>query len=163
MKKHLQLAGILMLVMAFAVSSCKKDDEDDSNNVKDILTSGNWKITAMTVDPGVDFGGGFVINDLYSMMPAYTKDDFVTFQSDGKVIFDEGPTKYQPSDPQTTEGTWSLSSDNKTLTIKEPGEDDMVVTITEISSSTMKGNYVMEEDFGAGTQTYTVSITMSKQ
>jgi hypothetical protein len=163
MKKHFQLFGILLFAMALVFSSCKKDEDDNNNgnSTVDHLTSGAWKITAMMVDPGIDLGGGIVITDFFTMMPACSKDDLITFHSDGKIIFDEGATKCVPSDPQTTEGTWTLSGDNKTLTMKEPGEDDIVVTITEISSSMMKGTYTMDEDFGAGTQTYTITITMA--
>lgn len=164
MKKHLHLIGIFTLALAMAFTSCKKDDDDDNNgnSTTDHLTSGAWKTTAMTVDPGIDFGGGFIVTDFFTMMPDCSKDDLITFQSGGKVIFDEGATKCVPNDPQTSEGTWSLASDDKTLTIKEPGEADVVVTITEISSSTMKGTFSMTDDLGAGTQTYTITITMAK-
>lgn len=165
MKKHLHLIGIFTLALAMAFSSCKKDDDDDNggNSTKDILTSGSWKISALTINPGIDAGGGIVITDFFSMMPDCTKDDLMMFKDDGTLIFDEGPTMCVPGSPQQTEGSWTLSSDNKTLTIKESGEDDIVVTITEVSSSTMKGTFTEEEDFGAGLQTYTYSITMAKQ
>jgi len=164
MKKHLKLFGIFVFALALAMSSCKKDDDDDNggSSTTDYLTSGAWKTTSMTVAPGIDFGNGVPITDFFAMMPACSKDDLITFQSGGKVIMDEGPTKCVPTDPQTSEGTWSLSSDNKVLTVKEPGEPDVVVTISEISNSMIKGTYTMEEDFGAGLQTYTITITMSK-
>ena len=89
-----------------------------------------------------------------------TKDDLVTFNANGTITDDEGPTKCDPDDPQTTtDGTWTLT-DNTKLTIKYPEEEDTVVTITEINDTTLKGTTTITEDYGTGPITMTIVITM---
>lgn len=158
----------MTLVMAMAFTSCKKDEDDDNNNngnktTADYLTTGTWKTTSMKIYPAIDYGGGFIIDDFMMVLPDCTTDDLMTFKANGTLENDEGPTKCNPGDPQTTDdATWSLSSDDKLLTIVEPGEPTFTVTITEINDTMMKGTYTMDEDFGQGTQTYTITITLGR-
>lgn len=164
MKKAFQLLPILALVFSLSFVSCSSDDDGDDNPSKttsEYLTSGSWKVSAMTIDPGLNFGG-VVITDFFAQIPACTQDDLTNFQSDGTVVFDEGATKCNPNDPQTTSGTWTLASDNKTMTVKEPGEEDLVITISSINDTGMTGTFTMEEDFGAGMATYTITVSFVK-
>lgn len=165
MKKTLTLLGLISLVAIF-VSSCSKDDDNPADNPKtatEYLTAGNWKMTALTVNPGINFGGGTITN-FYAQMPACTTDDLTKFNSDGTITDDEGATKCDPGDPQsTTEGTWVLSEDNSTLTMDYPEEDPTVLTIVELNGSSLKGTYTIIEDFGAGPEAYTFAVTLSLQ
>jgi hypothetical protein len=169
MKKQFRILGLLLLAMAFVVSSCNKDDDDDNNNgnktTTEYLTSGSWRITAMVLDPPLDLGNGLVITDLYQspMLPQCAKDDYFTLHADGKVTFDEGPSKCDPADPQTTEGTWTLSDDEKTLTMKEPGEEDITMTISGVNDDTFTGTTTMEIDLGTGQpMMLTINVTAVK-
>lgn len=163
------LSKLSFYLLLFAISftiSCNKDDDDNGGGdsqktTAEYLTSGSWKLSAMTIDPGVSFGGA-VLTDFYAQMQPCAKDDFSTFSSSGGVTDDEGPTKCSASDPQTTTGTWTLSADNTTLTLEYPNEDPTVIIIQEINDSVLKGTYTLIEDFGAGLTTYTFSMTMSK-
>jgi len=165
MKKHLQFIGIFTLVISLAFASCDKKDDDNDNPSKstsEYLTAGNWKITAMTIDPGIDIGG-LVITDFFTMTPACSKDDLTRFNSNGTITDDEGPTKCDQNDPQTTtEGTWVLSADNKTLTITDPEEAPIDLTIVSINDSSFTGTYTLEEDFGTGLMTYTITVSMTR-
>ncbi len=167
MRRLVLQSGIVLFSMIFIFTACKKDENDDSSTstktVKEYLTAGYWKVTGMTIDPGLNFGGT-VITDFYSQMPDCQKDDLTKFNSDGSITDDEGATKCNPNDPQTTnDGSWVLSSDNASVTISYPNEDPMTVTIITLNDNTLKGTYTMVEDLGGGPLTYTFTITMTRQ
>lgn len=163
MKFNLRTIGLLSFAFMLTIAACKKDDDTPATpTTKEYLTAGNWKVTAMTIDPGVDFNGT-LFTDFYSMMPTCSKDDLMLFNVNGTVTDDEGATKCDPDDPQTqTDGTWALSSDNKTLTVTYP-DDTVVLTISTINGTTIVGTYSMVEDFGDGDVTYLVTITFTLQ
>jgi Lipocalin-like domain len=110
-------------------TACKKD-----KSTTELLTSGNgWKITAFTVNPGIPVGNGVVITDFYAQIEACTKDDITIFKAGGVLNTDEGLTKCDPTDTQTTIGTWALSADEKTITF-----DNESWTIVSLGSKEMK-------------------------
>src|SRR5690606_26096511 len=92
----------MMMVLIIAVSACNKDEKH--------LTKGQWVLKGMTISPPVM---GF--SDIYSTMEACSKDDFIIFKEEGTYVVDEGPTKCDDNDPQTTTGTWSLDKEDKNL------------------------------------------------
>jgi len=159
MKMNFKTIGLLSIAILLSMAACKKDDDTSTNpTTTEYLTAGNWKVTSMTIDPGVDFGGGVIITDFFAQFPACTKDDLIRFNTNGSITDDEGATKCDAGDPQTeTTGSWSLSADNKMLTVSYPDEDPLVITITSINSTSMTGTYTMVEDFGDGDETYTIT------
>lgn len=163
MNKKLYLLPIIALVFSFAFISCGDDDDGDpAKSTTEYLTSGTWNVTAMSINPGINFGSG-TITDFYAFMDACEKDDLITFNSNGTITDDEGATKCDPSDPQTSnDGTWTFDAATSKLTISYPNEDPITLTISSINDSNMNGSYTVEEDFGAGMQTYTFSMTMTK-
>jgi len=112
MKKTILIAFIGSV---FAISACKKEETTTppvaQKTKTEIITSGSWKITGITVS---DSSGSL---DVFALMDDCEKDGFMTFKTDGKFITDEGATKCDPDDPQTSEGTWAFSTDEKTITI----------------------------------------------
>jgi len=150
---------VLLSGMILAGAGCKKDDNTKTN--KDKLVGVNWKITAMTVSPAVEIGG-VSYSDLFSFLPDCSRDDLTKFNSDGTANFDEGPTKCDSGDPQTTYGTWSLNADQTVLTVTS---DDIPSdnTILELTDSAMKVSYVSVEDLGSGLISYTTTVTFAKQ
>lgn len=165
MRKTLRLMGLISLVMVF-MSSCEKDEdspEDTPKTTTEYLTAGYWNVTAMTISPGINFGG-IEITDFYAQQDECTKDDLTKFNSDGTITDDEGATKCDPNDPQiTNDGTWVLSDDNSSLTMSYPGEDALTMNIIQLDGSVFKGNYIIVEDFGTGFETYTFTVTLSLQ
>lgn len=161
MRKTLTLLAFMSLVVIF-ISSCSKDEDSPADNLKtatEYLTAGNWKMTALTVNPST---GG--ISDIFGQMPVCNTDDLTKFYSNGTITDDEGATKCDPDDPQiTNDGTWVLSEDNTILTMDYPDENPTELTIVELNRSTFKGTYIIIEDFGAGLKTYIFTITMSLQ
>jgi hypothetical protein len=61
-------------------------------------------------------------------------DDCLSFSEDGNFSSDEGATKCDPSDPETTDGTYVFSEDGKTLTLIEDGISIPFV-VTELTST----------------------------
>lgn len=162
MKKHFYLFAVIMLSMAVSFTSCNDDDDDDDNGNgggTSALTSGTWSMTGLTISPPVNING-VEISDFFPTLPACVKDDIISFLADGTLSTDEGPTKCDPNDPQTTTGTWSY--DGSTLTINDPDGDLQTINVSELTNSTLRGTYTMTDDFGNGNQEYTFTVTMSK-
>ena len=163
MKNYFKMFAMLAIASIFALSSCEKKS-DDAKSTKDYLTAGNWKVTAMTVSPGIEVMG-ITITDIYQyLIEPCTKDDLIKFNVDGTVTDDEGAIKCDPDDPQTSDdGTWTLTNDDKTITILYPGEDPAPATIVSINGSTLVVSAPLDMDFGLGTTAYTATITMTLQ
>ena len=163
MKNYLKIISLFVIVFAIALTSCKKE-EITTKTPTEYLTAGNWKVTGMTINPGIEVLG-VVVTNIYALgVQDCTKDDLITFNTDGKLTEDEGPTKCDPDDPQTTnDGTWTLSDDGKTLTILYPGDDPEIATITTLNGTNLIITSTLIEDFGLGTNTYTATITMTLQ
>lgn len=154
--------GLISLLMLLAVASCKKEDPVPEKTTKDHITAHNWKLTAQVMDPGINFNGT-IITDVFVLASDCTKDDLTKFESNGSITDDEGATKCNATDPQTTtDGKWVLSSDNKTITISYPGETPTSIEILTINESTFKGKFTTVDDFGSGLITYVVTVTFSK-
>lgn len=124
---------LILALAATTFASCKKDD--DGSSAEDNLTGAScWSpvkdelynsATSAWEDQGVD---------------NCTKDDCTKFNSDKTIAFDEGATKCDPTDPQTSTGTWSLSADGKTLSLTQDGFT-IAGTVVELSSTKLVIEY----------------------
>jgi hypothetical protein len=105
MKTKIQSIVLLLMITAITANlSCKKN-KDDSISPKtktELITAGPWKRTALVSTPAYDWNadGTFDTNILNTMFPC-EKDNFETYQTNGMVVTNEGPTKCNASDPQT--------------------------------------------------------------
>ncbi|MBP7184444.1 MAG: hypothetical protein KBA06_02970 [Saprospiraceae bacterium] len=127
MMKSLKSIFVLLFISSLFVASCKKDD---AQSTSDILSSKTWEfevVTTTSTDPDVVLSITFANSLLQG-----TK---YNFKSDGTY-------KITASDASEIEsGTWTLSSDSKTLTTKETSSTDSTVTahvIKSISTSDLK-------------------------
>lgn len=142
MKKiHFALA---IAASALFVTSCtdkSKDDETVTPKAKtktELITAGKWQMSAATLtmnDNGVD-----TTYDFFADMEACEKDDFMTFGTDGNGSEDEGATKCDPADDQTTSGKWSFYDNETKLIITVDGDAD-TADIVELTESTLKLKY----------------------
>lgn len=127
------------LALGLGFSSCK--DDEDSPSRKEILTGATWTVSART-SAGIP-----------DTLEDCEKDDRFTFNTNGTIVSNEGAVKCDTSDAQTRSGTWSLSSDEKVLTLTEDGLS-IPLTITSISKSQVKVSFA-DPIFGIqGTQTW---------
>lgn len=149
----------LLLVGGIASSSisCKKDDDDNNNTPAktktEILTSHAWKVNSWTIDPPYDNGDGTFTSDRLADMEACDKDNFITFQADGKLLYDEGTQKCDPDDPQTDPGTWALLDNETKMSI-----DGLTLNVKSFEENKIELTDSFEED---GT-TYNETITLVK-
>ena len=120
------------------------------------LTGKNFKMTAFTVSPAFPVIG----TDIYSQIPSCIQDNLTKFNTNFTIIDDEGATKCDSSDPQTTTGgTWAWNTTETILTITYPDSDPESWNIVTNDGTTLKGTS-SEVDNGVN---YTYTITWVKQ
>jgi hypothetical protein len=94
---------LFIFVLTLTCPSCSKDE--DTKSAKEILTSKSWKMSSSKQN-GVE-----VQDDC-------TKDDIINFATDGTYTLTVGSVPCYYGETGAS-GTWTLSSDGKTLTIDE--------------------------------------------
>lgn len=103
MKSPILLALVLS---AGFLAQCGKKDAGPSKT--ELITSASWTHDKSGVDVNAD---GFIDT---SLPPGYVndcdKDNIITFKADGTGTLDEGPTKCDPGNPQTSPFTWSFKN-----------------------------------------------------
>jgi len=76
------------------------------------VTQSSWKIQSVGIDANKD---GTVDYDATSSLQACQLDNIYTFKSDGTGTTDEGATKCNSTDPQTTPFTWVFKNSEKVI------------------------------------------------
>lgn len=148
-----------LALVGIAFTGCKKDKDETKADKTSMLAEKNWKMTAATIDPAIDwFGNGTLVTNLYAQLPACAKDDLTTFRKNGTVAFDEGATKCEPNDPQTRSGLWNFNTDQTIVSVTEDGETDSW-EIIELTKDKLKVDYTIVDEG----LTYTITSTFIKQ
>lgn len=153
-KKMRKVQMILMLALfSIFTANCNKKDEVKPS-VKALLTDKTWKLTAETVSPAIIIAG-MSISDLFAGYSDCSKSKSLRFESSG--IYRFIPTNC-PAAVTARQGTWTLSTDEKKITVVEGGTFE--ITIVSIDAKTLKFTYF--NDFGSG-QTGTITSTYTAQ
>lgn len=133
MKKAHHLFGLLLLGAMALFPAC---DSSGDLSPKEMLTGPSaW---LQVVSEVKDLNTGQWVSDPF--FQACLRDDRYIFSENGTLTVDEGATKCNAIDPQTTTGSWSLSSDASVLTI-DLGTA-VPFTVKEIS----EGKLILESD-----------------
>ncbi len=112
MKKLLIAAAAISVTFA----ACKKSDNGGDTGRAGILTSGNWKLTGLTLSFKSFFTGNDTTADGFSAIEACAQDDLYIFLSSKKVNVDQNVSKCDTSAPQQAEsGTWAFNTAQDTL------------------------------------------------
>jgi len=119
---------LLATCTALSFASCKKED---AASKKELLTTGTWKVVALTAQAGP------VTYDLYKEMDDCDKDDYLTFKPDGVIEYNAGATKCEEDDAQVETGTWKFT-DNETKLVMGEGEEKQEATILSLTKSELK-------------------------
>jgi len=142
MKSRIHLGIWLLLVTGSAsLLSCKKDPPVKSRT--ELLSTGTWKRTALTSNPAYDwYANGTSDTDILSYMWPCEKDNFDTYRTNGMIEVNEGPTKCDPSDPQTWSVSWEFIK-NETVILFEGSYEYIIDELTE---TTLKLRGTFEEN-----------------
>jgi hypothetical protein len=136
-------------VFSFLLVQCKKDTPPKPPSE---LILGTWQLTADTYSPAYDyFGNGTKITDAFPFYVDCQKDDVTTFKTNSEGEFNEGASKCDVSDPQSTAFLWTLKDNNTTLNISALA-DFKIVTL---DGKTMKLSNTFDENGVTYTETYT--------
>lgn len=135
MKKQL-FSILLPALVLISLASCKKDSKKSN---MELITQSAWKLQTVGIDGDKN---GTV--DLEDAVDACTKDDLTTFATNGTGTVDEGASKCDPADPQTTSFTWSFANNETELNFD--GDNFKILSLD--------GSYLkiyFEGDLGTGT------------
>jgi len=136
MKPIIKLTSYFFIA-GVAFLSCKKDKDNNgaAKTKTELLTTGNWKRTALISNPAYDwYADGTFATDILSVIKPCEKDNIDTYKTNGVFETNEGATKCDPSDPQTWTATW-IFADNETKLIFD-GTDEY--TLLELTATTLK-------------------------
>jgi Lipocalin-like domain len=131
MKPLKLLLIVLLLAGLLELSSCSKKNDEVTLTKSELLETHTWKLTKIKVS-GVE-----------SAPDACSLDDVYTFLDTGVYKQDEGPSKCEPSDPQTTTGTWEFTSNETKIKVSYGGGAVIIFEkeIVELTSTTMRLKY----------------------
>ncbi len=104
MNKLILFAAIVFVSPFF--TGCNKNDNPPKSDT-DYIIQGSWKFDKATSN-GSDVSG--VIQACY-------KDNVLTFTANGNGTLDEGASKCNSGDPQSTNFTWNFTNNGSTLNV----------------------------------------------
>lgn len=129
-------------------SACKKNDATGPTKME-LITTGTWKFDKAGLDVNKD---GFMDTDL---PPGYLvdcdKDNVITFKSDGTGTVDEGASKCDPADPQTSPFTWSFKNNETILNFPAAVFNGITGDVTIQKLTTTELDMIKEVNIGAPT------------
>lgn len=158
------------LVLSVFAVGCKHDSPEVTPNPGSSAVEGNWRISAMKVNPAITLGAPYgTVSDLLPFLIDLTgstclSDVKLTFKGNGTIASDN-PASCKALDPEDatgidTSGKWVLNGDKVTLT-----DSDGATTVYNASfnGNTMSWSYQeqMEDETGAK-KTYTLTLVFKK-
>ena len=127
MRKQLAFLNIAFIASILVLSSCQKEDNIPVPKTKtQLLSQSSWRFKNATASG----------TDISASLPACQKDNIITFAAAGTGTLDEGATKCNAPDPQTTSLTWSFLSGETVLRVSialfsGTGNDFTLISLTE--------------------------------
>jgi hypothetical protein len=153
----------LLLVLAAALGSCKKDTETIFTKT-DLLAVKSWRVVAQssTYSSSTINSGKATTSNRYAAKSSCERDNFFKFSSTGTLVLDEGETKCSPSDPQKQHGSWSFSGDQTRMSLNDPSQGIPMGTfeVVSLSSSKLELRYSNSYSSGGISTTQTEDITL---
>ena len=103
-------SALLVLGLGITVVSCKKETPTPTPapTKTELITGGNWMLTSYVMD-NVEY---------YDQIASCQQDNLTIFNTNNTVTIDEGLTKCDPLDPQTSYGgAWSFNATETLITL----------------------------------------------
>jgi uncharacterized lipoprotein YajG len=98
-------AIIPILLLCFFLPACQKSSSTSSKTRTELLTQSSWKFDNAKVAGA----------DVSAFLQPCQKDNIIVFTSAGTGTLDEGATKCNSGDPQTSSFTWNFASNETVL------------------------------------------------
>ncbi|MEQ8359622.1 MAG: DUF5004 domain-containing protein [Cytophagales bacterium] len=158
---------LLLTIISSLFIACGDDDSGStpgaSKSKTELLTEGKWQITAMTIAPAVDLGGGNLVTDFYNnFLEECDRDDLLNWNADGTYAHEEGAISCDSAGTGGEvydEGDWSFNASETVLTEISNDGDTSTFTIVSITSSQIVATVIEEFD----TTEHTITATLIKQ
>jgi hypothetical protein len=133
--------ALVFFLIGIVSFSCQKDDDNDDDDNKsrtELITSATWKYDNMMVDTDKDGDADSPVPSGY--LESCETDNTLTLHTGGHGVLEEGSTKCDPSDPQSTDFTWELKDNETVLSTSSPifGSFSGDAKITVLTSSKLQ-------------------------
>jgi hypothetical protein len=164
-KSTIALCRFLIVILVIGVAACKKDGDELSTAE---LLIGTWTTSEISIESHV--GSQTVIDYLINVVglsPTVAATQNGLFESalasevTGSLTLNSDNTYASSFGGGSDSGTWSLSSDDRTLTLFE-GADLIIITINSISGTQLKvtlgDNILQDLDSNPGTPDVLVTV-----
>jgi hypothetical protein len=135
MKKWIWQPALAIVLTSVALTSCKKDKDNEKTNTEKIAAA-PWKYDKAEAVVDRDGTGDFPVPD--SQVEICERDNTITFAANGSGTIDEGAIKCDPGDPQSMPFSWSFKDGEKiisfpTAIVTGVDGDVKVISISETS------------------------------
>ena len=163
-----RFAILALSAATLLATACTKDKENtpqpQPKTTEQLLSANVWRMTGLTANPGLQTSTGTTVTDIYPFIPSCTKDDTQQFVAGGQFKMDEGSSKCDGSDPQTTTGTWTAAkSGTDTNVTVNMGGGTLHLKVLEVTDTQLKVSS-NDDVFGIGTgNSVTYTMTYAKQ
>ncbi|HMB63694.1 MAG TPA: lipocalin family protein [Eudoraea sp.] len=167
----LKLSQCLIAILVIGVTSCSDDDTTAEKSTMDLLV-GTWTTSSVDIDATVEGQSltDYLVNEV-GLSENEAADQYALFEAalvsevTGSLTLNADNTYESSFAGNSDSGTWSLSSDENTLTLLE-GTDAIVVTINSLTANTLSGSLGddimqdLDDDPGTPDETITVVATI---
>ena len=114
------------LTGSFVFAGCHSKDPEPLTRTQ-LIVDKKWKVSTYFVTTSTG------TQDLASLVPTCTQDDFEVFRAPNTFMYDEGSSKCDASSPQTQLGSWAFSTKDSQLTVTFGGNTRIYI-VKELTS-----------------------------
>ncbi len=132
-----RLTLLALVLTGITMASCSKNDSSGPSKTE-LITSSTWKYKNAGVDVNADGYIDAALPPGYELQSCQT-DNTLLLKTDGTGTFDEGATKCDPADAQSTAITWSFKSSETVINFPQAvyGSLSGDVKIVNLTSSSL--------------------------
>lgn len=172
---------VLLFVSSLVLTACKDEQIDplppEPKTKTDLLTDAAWEIEEGTISPSIKVevaqGQSITVSNYWDLL-AFAgggnvqdcdKNNRMICKRDSSVVLDEGPSKCDPGDPQTTDGgKWFFQENETKINFSsfpmDPTGEPRVLRIDLLNETTMTltMTYQFKNPIGGGTTNHDIIL-----